>query len=55
MKLDENQANLFFKLMWCLQFYVNRHLDIYPEIKKAALIGILIRSSTLNKNAGAKL
>jgi hypothetical protein len=33
MKLSEQEAKLFFQLMWALQFYVNQKLNIHPEIK----------------------
>jgi hypothetical protein len=33
MKLSEQDAELFFTLMWSLQNYVNLKLDILPEIK----------------------
>ncbi|MCJ7623980.1 MAG: hypothetical protein MUO76_10790 [Anaerolineaceae bacterium] len=32
MKLSNQDADLFFKLMWSLQFYVNQHLALLPEI-----------------------
>ena len=33
MKLSEQEAKLFFQLMWALQFYVNQKLNIHPEIQ----------------------
>ena len=33
MKLSEQEAKLFFQLMWALQFYVNHKLKIHPKIK----------------------
>ncbi|MDD4180371.1 MAG: hypothetical protein PHE87_01955 [Victivallaceae bacterium] len=33
MKLSEQDAKLFFKLMWELHLYVNRKLKIYPEVQ----------------------
>ena len=33
MKLSEQDANLFFDLMWSLQFYVKKRLDLFPDIK----------------------
>ncbi len=35
MNLSHEDANLFFKLMWALQFYVNRRLDLLPGITSA--------------------
>ncbi|HEX6386518.1 MAG TPA: hypothetical protein VF177_17745 [Anaerolineae bacterium] len=32
MKLSEEDADLFFRLMWSLQFYVNQQLQILPEV-----------------------
>lgn len=32
MNLSEKEANHFFKLMWALQYFVNRKLNIYPDI-----------------------
>ncbi len=32
MKLSPNDVDLFYKLMWPLQFYVNRKLDIFPNV-----------------------
>ncbi len=34
MKLSEQEAKLFFQLMWALQFYVNQKLKIHPEIQR---------------------
>ena len=31
MKLSSQDADLFFKLMWAAQFYVNRRLALFPE------------------------
>ena len=33
MKLSQKDADLFFKLMWGLQFYVNQQRHVLPEIK----------------------
>lgn len=33
MKLSEQEAKLFFQLMWSLQFYVNHRLKIHPKIQ----------------------
>jgi hypothetical protein len=33
MKLSQEDADLFFKLMWGLQFYVNQQRHVLPEIK----------------------
>lgn len=33
MKLSREDANLFFKLMWGVQFYVNRQRQILPQIR----------------------
>ena len=33
MKLSEQEANLFFKLMWSLQYFVNHKLKIHTKIK----------------------
>lgn len=33
MKLSREDADLFFKLMWRLQFYVNQERQILPNIK----------------------
>ena len=33
MKLSQEEADLFFKLMWGLQFYVNQQRQILPDIK----------------------
>ena len=33
MKLSEQEANLFFQLMWALQYFVNSKLKIYTKIK----------------------
>ena len=33
MKLSEQEAKLYFQLMWALQFYVNHKLKINPKIK----------------------
>ena len=33
MKLSEQEAKLFFQLMWALQFYVNHKLKIHPVIQ----------------------
>ena len=35
MKLSREDTDLFFKLMWGLQFYVNRQRQILPNIKSA--------------------
>ncbi len=35
MKLSHEEADLFFRLMWELQFYVNRRLDILPDVESA--------------------
>ncbi len=32
MKLSEENANLFYKLMWGVQFYVNQQLQIQPNV-----------------------
>ena len=32
MKLSEKEANLFFELIWSLQYFVNSKLKIHPEI-----------------------
>lgn len=33
MKLSKQEANLFFELMWALQYFVNCKLKIHPKIK----------------------
>lgn len=33
MKLNQKEAELYFRLMWALQFYVNSKLKINPDIK----------------------
>ena len=33
MKLSQQEADLFFKLMWALQFYVNRQLGLVPGVE----------------------
>lgn len=33
MKLSEQDANLFYQLMWALQFYVNQKLQVLPAVK----------------------
>lgn len=33
MKLPKQEVELFYKLMWALQFYVNQKLKIHPELK----------------------
>jgi hypothetical protein len=33
MKLSEQETNLFYKLMWAVQYFVNCKLEIHPEIK----------------------
>ncbi len=33
MKLSEKDAELYYELMWALQFYVNRKLKIHPDVK----------------------
>jgi hypothetical protein len=35
MKLSTEDADLFFKLMWALQFYVNQELGMFPELGDA--------------------
>lgn len=35
MKLPVEEANLFFKLLWGLQFYINQQYQILPNIKSA--------------------
>jgi hypothetical protein len=35
MKLSHEDADLFFRLMWKLQFYVNRRLNILSGIESA--------------------
>ncbi|KAB2834098.1 MAG: hypothetical protein F9K48_06990 [Candidatus Brocadia sp.] len=35
MKLPVEEANLFFKLMWGLQFFINQQCQILPGIKSA--------------------
>ncbi len=35
MNLSQEEADLFFRLMWELQFYVNRKLDIVPGVESA--------------------
>lgn len=32
MKLSEEDADLFFRLMWALQFYVNQQLQVLPDV-----------------------
>lgn len=41
MKLSTKDAEHFFKLMWSVQFYVNQHLDIIPDIDSAETYGQL--------------
>lgn len=33
MKLSKQEVELFYKLMWALQFYANKKLRIYPKLK----------------------
>lgn len=33
MKLSRQDANLFYELMWAIQFYVNQKLKIFTKIK----------------------
>src|SRR4030042_5173071 len=33
MKLIREDGDLFFKLMWCLQFFVNQQLRIWPDVQ----------------------
>jgi hypothetical protein len=33
MKLPAEEAELFFKLLWSLQFFVNQRLQLFPDIE----------------------
>ena len=47
MKLSQEDADLFFKLMWGLQFYVNQQRHILPEIKSVEAYAALSMSDKI--------
>ena len=51
MNLSQEDADLFFRLMWELQFYVNRRLDLVPGIESAAAYKILKREDKVKVRA----
>ncbi|MBE2201477.1 MAG: hypothetical protein IAE79_22890 [Anaerolinea sp.] len=47
MKLPEQDAKLFFDLMWSLQFYVKQRLHLLPEVQTVAAYSVLAGETRL--------